>query len=53
MKGGTTSTLKNHLKTHGISISTKRSHSEAEENDEIEVHSSLTKSNLSIALERK
>ena len=28
-KGGTTSTLKNHLKSiHGINISTKRSHSE-------------------------
>ena len=37
-KGGTTSTLKNHLKSiHGINISTKRSHSVVEENEEIQV----------------
>ena len=42
-KGGTITTLKNHLKTHGISISTKRLHSEAEENDEIEVFPSTSK----------
>ena len=36
-KGGTITTLKNHLKTHGITISTKRLDSEAEENDETEV----------------
>ena len=42
-KGGTTTTLKNHLKTHGITISTKRLDSEAEENDETEVFPSTSK----------
>ena len=42
-KDGTITTLKN--QSHGISISTKRLHSEAEENDETEVFPS-TQNNL-------